>query len=746
MQKICLNGTWKLKGRPQAEDQTSFAIENIPAQVPGCVQLDLSANGFLPDDLYMGQNVLETEKYEEWEWWYERSFTAPEQRQNVYLVFEGVDCVAEYFVNGQRIGQSENMFIAHEFEVGPYLRDGENTLSVHIQSPIIAANCEDYTVNALINWGNDPVQTGIRKAPHSFGWDIMPRALTSGLWRDVTLEVRDRAFFSQLFFRTFSNRCLLLYELSCPWSELKGIEIEAFGSCGNDSHFHCKRKIKNSKVGAFDLEITNPKSWFPYGYGTPHIYDGVVRLTRDGELIHEEPISFGLRSVTLERTDTTDGKNGAFRFLVNDVEIMCKGSNWVPLDAFHSRDAERYDRALALVKDVGCNILRCWGGNVYEDHKFFDFCDRNGIMVWQDFAMACNTYPQNEKFKTLICQEVLSVVRKLRNHPSIILWAGDNEVDQMLDSCGMDPAMNSITREWIPEIIKLNDIGRPYLPSSPYYGPELYQGCPGLYPPENHLWGPRDYYKSNFYKENPAHFVSETGYHGCPSLESIQKFITPEHVWPYQNNAEWILHSSNQCGDPSRVMLMEKQVRQLFGTVPTDPEDYILASQISQAEAKKYFIERMRVGRPNKTGIIWWNLLDGWPQFSDAVVDYYFTKKLAYHYIKRSQAPFVIAADEIEHWNLRLFACNDTLTPMKGHFTVKDAISGQVLLESDFTAEKNASTPIGSLPVYYSEQKMLVIEWTANGTSGWNHYLCGYPPISLDFYKTVLEKFNLKES
>jgi beta-mannosidase len=239
--------------------------------------------------------------------------------------------------------------------------------------------------------------------------------------------------------------------------------------------------------------------------------------------------------------------------------------------------------------------------------------------------------------------------------------------------------------------------------------------------------------------------VSETGYHGCPSLESIKKFITPERVWPYKNNEEWILHSCDQGDWDFRVMLMEKQVAQLFGEVPQMPEEYILASQISQAEAKKYFIERVRVGRPHKTGIIWWNLLDGWPEMSDAVVDYYYEKKLAYHYIKRSQAPFAIVFDEIKNWNHPIYACNDTLCEVSGRFSVRDAETGEVLLERDFFAPANTSTEIARMPILYSEQRFLIIEWEANGEKGRNHYLSGYPAISFARYKSFLAGY-LKEN
>ena len=743
MKTVTLNGEWRLSGKPQESSEKPLVLK---AQVPGCVQLDLSREGYLPKDLYLGENIKETEKFEDWEWQYERTFTAPEERENVFMVFEGVDCIAEYFINGEKIGESENMLIEHEFEIGKYLKDGENTVTVNIKSSVVAAHYAEYDINSALSWGNKSTETALRRPPHSYGWDIMPRAVTAGLWRDVRLEVRDKIYFSQLFFKTSLNNCRIVYELNCKWSDFKNVELAFKGSCGEDSVFDIRFPVNHGKISGYGMEINNPKLWWPYGYGEPNIYDVTAQIYKDGELIHEEKTHFGLRTVTLDRTDTTDGKNGQFRFLINGVEIMCKGSNWVPMDAFHSRDAERYEKALELVKDIGCNILRCWGGNVYEDHEFFDFCDRNGIMIWQDFTMACRIYPETEDFKRLLFEEAVKVVRKLRNHPSIILWSGDNEVDQLISTI-YDPNQNTLTREVLPTAVRLNDFGRPYLASSPFVSTKVYESrngdainSPNL--PEDHLWGPRDYYKSDFYKQNMAHFVSETGYFGCPSLESLKKFITAEKLWPYYNS-EWILHSSDQDGNDFRVKQMEKQVKQLFGEIPQNPEDFIIASQISQAEAKKYFIERIRVGRPNKTGVIWWNLLDGWPQMSDAVVDYYYDKKIAYGYIKRSQAPFVIAADEISDWTLPIYACNDTLEKKSGSFTVKDAETDEVLFKSDFEIGANQSKLLTRRPIYYSDHKFLIFEWDANGEKGINHYLCGYPPFNLEKYKLLMQKYGL---
>jgi beta-mannosidase len=574
----------------------------------------------------------------------------------------------------------------------------------------------------------------------------MPRAVTAGLWRAVRLEVRDSIYFEQAYVNANREKCKLYFALSSDSADFSGIDVELSGSCG-DSNFTVSRRA-GWKCGIIEFSIDNPKIWFPYGYGEANVYGCKARIYKDGKLVHEENLSFGIREVVLDRKDPDEKGDGKFRLIINGTEIMCKGSNWVPLDAFHCRDKDRYGEALALVKDIGCNILRCWGGNVYEDHEFFDFCDRNGIMIWQDFAMACATYPETEEFMQNMKNEVTSTIRKLRCHPSIVIWAGDNEVDAFFPQ--YDPNKNKITRELIPDCIRDNDLGRPYLPSSPYISEKMYDAgvksqAYGSVLPEDHLWGPRDYFKSDFYKNNTAHFVSETGYHGCPSLESIKKFITPAKVWPYENNSEWILHSSDQKGNDFRVMLMEKQIRQLFGDVPTEAEEYILASQISQAEAKKYFIERMRVGRPDKTGIIWWNLLDGWPQMSDAVVDYYFTKKLAYHYIKRSQAPFVIAADELTNWGLPIYACNDTMEKKCGRLTVTDTSSGEIIYEGDFTAEINTATQIAKLPIYYSDKKVLIFEWRVDGERGFNHYLVGYPPFSLKDYTEIIKKYRLGE-
>lgn len=690
----------------------------------------------MPKDLFMGENIRELKKFERYEWWYETEFDAPEgaEKKKCALYFGGVDCFAEYWLNDEKIGESENMFIPVELDVTGKLMCGKNKLTIRIRSAIEEAMTEEFSTYSLY-YLSESVR--VRKAPHSYGWDIMPRAVTNGLWKDVELRIKSDYEIKQLFcyFTNVSEKKTdmhIHYELDAEDTEDMTVKVEAV--CGS-SRIEAEEKI-DFKAGRFMVyDVENPVLWWPYGYGEQSLYDTKVSFTKDGKEVAPETMKIGIRSVKLDRTDLTDGKNGNFEFLINGVPVMCKGSNWVPLDAFHSRDKDRYARALALVKDIGCNILRCWGGNVYEDKEFYDFCDENGIMIWQDFSMACNVYPQDEEFQKNMKKEADAVIKERRNHPSIILWSGDNECDESIFINGGDPNNNVITRTVLKRAVTDNDSQRPYLPSSPYFSEAMIASGSRDGMPEEHLWGPRDYYKSKFYTNSHCHFVSETGYHGCPSLKSIEKFIDKDHIWPIYNNPQWNLHSTDMQGRDDRVMLMEKQVRQLFGTMPDNIKDFIFASQVSQAEAKKFFIENIRVHRETKKGVIWWNLLDGWPQMSDAVVDYYFEKKLAYDFIKRSQQPFALMCGELNSWNIPVIASNDTLEEKRGKYTVKDIASGKLLLEGEFTVKANSNEELGKIPVMYSAKGMFLIEWEIDKERYINHYLYGMPGFDLEEYK-----------
>ena len=752
MKSISLNGKWKLtffkQGTYECTSPKALSALNltaIDAEVPGNVELDLSRAGYLPEDLFFGENILLTQEYESYEWWYETVFDTPAEASTrpVSLRFDGVDCFAQYWLNDVYLGESKNMLIPVSFDIGPHLRrNGKNILTVRIRSAVLEAQDTPYTIHSLASGedGNfDCVH--VRKAPHGYGWDIFPRAVSAGIWRGAALEIKDACEISQLFYYVLScdrtsAQLRFCYELEGGFSS--DMRIEITGRCG-DSTFTASSPLR-FKAGIVDLDISAPHLWWPYGYGEAALYQTSVRVYRGGALAAEKTLAVGVRTVELKRTDSTDGENGCFQFLINGVPVMCKGTNWVPLDAFHSRDAGRLDQALELLRESGCNMVRCWGGGVYEEDRFFDFCDENGVMVWQDFAMACHAYPQTDSFLAAMREEATSVVRRLRNHASLVLWCGDNECDQVIYRVGTDPNQNRITHETLPRVIYENDKNRPYLPSSPYIAPEIVREYGYSRIPEDHTWGPRDYYKSHYYTTFKAHFVSEVGYHGCPSPASIKKFISPSALWPITDNREWNLHSSDQRNRDHRVLLMERQIRQLFGEVPSTLEDFSLASQFSQAEAKKFFIESMRVRKPAAGGVIWWNLLDGWPQMSDAVVDYYFEKKIAFDYIKRAQAPFSIFIAEPEDWHIRVVAANDTLEKVSGSFSITDMDTQACLLSGDFSVDENGIASLGQLPFFYSDKGMLLIEWYIGGKRYFNHYLYGCPAFSFEQYKNWYEK------
>ena len=760
---MTLNGEWKLYYAPEREygnfdikELSSLGIPCISATVPGNVELDLSRAGILPEDLFKGMNITLAEKYEIYEWWYEKIFTAPtalDDEHRAMLHFGAVDCYAEYYLNGEMIGKSDNALIAHDFDVTDKLRYGEeNTLTVHISSALVKgseATTELFT--ALNSWSSHDIASAqVRKPPHCYGWDIMPRALSAGIWRNVELEYEEAYGFKYLYFNVvdISGDTAIIDFVFDTTLKPKDIycnhEITVEGVCG-DSSF---KKSFTVKIAAARLRfnVDGLKLWWPKNYGKPNMYDVTVTMARSdtGEILAKKTVRRGFRLLELKHSEKIE-EGGAFEFVINHKRIMAVGSNWVPMDVYHSRDKERYAKALELADDIGCNILRCWGGNVYEDHEFFDFCCEHGIMVWQDFSMACCVYPQNDEFKARLKKEVEWVINEYRDKACIVLWSGDNEVDQSIASLNANPDDYTITRELLPSIAKILDPRRPYLPSSPYMTGEVARLGRAFYA-EDHLWGPRDYYKSPYYTTSKAYFVSETGYHGCPGRKSIEKFIDKDFVWPYFDNEQWNLHSTDQNNSAHRVMLMHKQVEQIFDKVPDNLDDYALASQISQAEAKKFFIERVRKQMHRMGGVIWWNLMDGWPQMSDAVVDYYYEKKLAYDYIKRSSKPFMIMIDEFEAWRNNVIIANSTLTDISGSVRVRDVDSDNILFEKAFTAKANSNTTVGGIEIRCSKKGMLFIEWTLdNGECGFNTYLYGTPPYRLDDYKRYLDEIKKTE-
>ena len=805
-QLIDLNGKWELYIAPhnQVKDIVEWDFMNpdclckdteinvdfikIEAEVPGNFELDMQRAGLLPD-LFLGTNTLLCQQYENRHLWYVKEFTLDKLPEgDAFLRFEGIDTFAEIYFNDEFVDYSDNMLIEHEYIVNDYLNLGKNKIIVHIHPTVIAAR--EYEENALavgLPYNEDSLH--VRKAPYMFGWDIMPRTVSGGLWRGVSLIEKPKYRIEDFYlgvaqmnsndgWAQFSGQIRIHTEDDL----LLGYEAVVSGNCG-DSHFEEAVRFLGTTRN-FSFSNTNTKFWWPRGEGKQNLYDIEVKLYHNGELCDTYKTRTGFRQIELVRTSIVDKNgNGKFEFLINGKKVFIMGTNWVPLDAFPSQNEKRVIKALEMVEDIGCNMIRLWGGNIYESDTFYNWCDEHGIMLWHDFIMGCAYYPQYEEFCNKLRNEAIVAVKRLRDHASIVLWAGDNECDvfytyALKNGKRLDPNTNILTRKVLPEVLRIYDDFRPYLPSSPYVDETSFALIDKCRPAEDHLWGPRNYFKSDYYKNATALFASETGFHGCPSVESIKKFITPEKLWPIilpngRPNEDYIVHAASMetkhIGKYEyRIALMLRQVAVLFSDMPDgntgrataeESVDYFermktlfgdgeqalegiaKASQIFQAEAFKFMIERFRIRKATHGGLIWWNLLDGWPQISDAVVDYYFTKKLAYDFIKNSQQPLCLMFDEPDEENkLNLFVANEIPQDKTFSYKVIRINDNVVVCSNKATVAASGILQLDAVTVDPDKKEMFLIEWEYDGNTCYNHFVNNIRGIDFDTYIDFLNK------
>ncbi|MBR4940996.1 MAG: hypothetical protein IKZ19_03250 [Clostridia bacterium] len=588
-----LSGQWRLyleeneKADPALlsaadEAEISALCKNvICGTVPGNFELDLMAEGRLPD-LYFGDNTLKAQDLEYTHLWYCRDFETETVSGREILRFEGIDTVADVYLNGKKIGSCDNMFIAHEFAASS-LKPGKNSITVHISPAVLEArkriagaaseNALPYNFESLT----------VRKAAYMYGWDIMPRIVSAGIWKPVYLYTPAADRIDELYIRTqnasASHASMSAYvRLNASHDRLSDYALKLSGVCGKSS-FSVDCKLRHTEI-TVRFGIGNPMLWWPKNLGDPNLYRVTAELFYRGESVDKKELNVGIRTVSLKRSSYLDENgNGEFLFTVNGEPFFALGTNWVPTDSFPSRMSSRLAQNLRLLDDSGCNMVRCWGGGIYEDDEFFDFCDSHGIALWQDFMMGCAIYPQTDDFARRLFAEAESVIKRLRGHACLFCWAGDNECDQSRTWGGsLDPNESVPTRVTIPRALQIHDPWRDYIPSSPYIDSEAFRTGNANRLPEDHLWGPRDYYKGDYYKNASAIFASETGYHGCPSPKSIKKFISEDHLSPAPYDRQWLVHASSMEASGSgpydyRIKLMSDQVKVLFVSVPEDLSD-----------------------------------------------------------------------------------------------------------------------------------------------------------------------------
>ena len=758
---VSLDGKWKLDYWPQPDSGAVRTLEipahrTVEAIVPGNCELDLVRAGALPDP-EVGLNAMKLRPYEGYQWLYTREFTVgtPKKDSRSVLVFEGIDTLADVFVNGRKVGETDNMLIPHEFDVTDVLQTGGNTVQVLIRSAAVEAQFASlgelgYSLGG-VNLGDGEI---FRKAAHMGGWDIFPRVYAAGLWRSVRIESRPPVRIDEPVWivsgldpkngiATLYGRC----RVQAPHRYVGRARFRYTLSKGGRKIAVQEQPFNGYHTQMYPWRVEGIECWWPRGMGRPTLYDAKIELlSPEGDLLAANETRIGFRSVKLIREDYRSERSaGEFLFVINGEPCYIRGANWVPVDAFHSRDEARLEETLEMFRDLNCNMVRVWGGGVYESDRFFDWCDANGMMVWQDFMMGCSVFPQTDAFAKEIDAEVRSVVKRLRNRASLVLWCGNNENDLAVKwgnppEFVRDPNRDRISRQVIPNVLFDMDIARPYLPSSPYVSPDVFAGK--ATPSEDHLWGERAYYKVPFYTNAVCKFASEMGYHGCPNRESLERMMTRACVYPWTNadgkdfrwNDEWQFKASNPFLDPGlylskRNSLMTNQVKIVFGDIPMDLDDFIFASQFVQAEAMKTFVELFRSQKfTKKNGLIWWNVRDGWPQISDAVVDYYGGKKRAYFAIRNSQHDQLVMVRD-DH---KVVAVNDTLSPVGGKVKIVDRESGKVLLEKSYSVPANAAAEIGVIA--WSGRGILDIAYEQGGEEHTNWFLFGEPPFD---FKTV---------
>ncbi|MGI5869460.1 MAG: glycosyl hydrolase 2 galactose-binding domain-containing protein [Kiritimatiellia bacterium] len=770
---LSLNGDWKLEYWQQASAEEAVReladvpkdARSVKATVPGNCELDLVNAGLLPP-METGMNVRMLRAYEGHQWLYTKTFPCPERQPGTRqeLVFGGIDTFADVFLNGTKLGSVENMLIPHRFDVTNVLQPGENVVQVLIRSAFLESQL--YDVGVLGYHMNVADGEPIRKASHMGGWDIFPRIYCAGLWRDVSLvsvppvSIGNVAWMFGDFNPDFTKcNAKVQFRVKGP------IEAFAWGNkvrltlSRNGKTRHAAEKEYVAVQNELRFNLDKPDLWWPRGMGEAALYDATIEVVADGgAVLANDTRKVGIRLVALERDDIhSKERPGQFLFRVNGEPCYIRGSNWVPVDAFPSRQAARIVPTLEMFEDLNCNMVRIWGGGVYEPDLFFDWCDAHGLMVWQDFMTGCAVFPQDDRYAALTAEEVKAVVLRLRNRPSLVLWSGNNENDgagsfgwNSLREFKQDCNRDRNSRRTIPGVLFEYDITRPYLPSSPYESPDVRAGK--ARPSELHLWGPREYYKTPFYIDSFCWFASEMGYHGCPSRASLETMMTKDRVYPWKGkpaafekdhrrldwNDEWRLKASNPymkgSGLWTRNDLMTNQIRLMFGGVDTDFDTFIEQSQFVQAEAMKTFCEVFRSRKFTRAnGLIWWNVRDGWPQLSDAVADYYGGKKRAYHALKNAQQDQIVCiVDDHTAW-----AINDAPRAVQGTVKMTDAESGDVLLERTFDIPANGKRALGTIP--FAGQGVVLIDATLDGKPYRNHFLHGEPPFDYRQIKGWME-------
>jgi beta-mannosidase len=524
------------------------------------------------------------------------------------------------------------MFIPCRIDVTSML-EKKNRLAVCLASPHLSPDL----TSSFPTEGWPPKQRLFtRKAQSCYGWDIAPRLVTCGIWKPVSVTVTDTLEIRNVNIQTKSlddgsAEIEILAEIqnhkSSPVSTMLTVTVD-----GSTVELPAECIDEFTGVAHF-LTVQEPRLWWPHDHGNPELYDISIQLICSGNVMDEYTGRFGIRTVELIQEDQSEGKQSFF-FKINNKPVFMKGMNWTPADAIYTRiTRERYVKLLETAKDVHINALRVWGGGIYEHDVFYEFCDENGILVWQDFMFACGTYPQDEWFLNKAKEEAEYVIKRLRIHPSIFVWCGDNENDWLSDKYGVDDYIsNPLSKKVLSSAVKEFSPYTPYVPSSPFSIQSDDQNSPDE--GDVHLWAHGTSYKDDFYLKCFPRMVTEMGHIALPDMEVIKRFIPEDSTWPIFNDA-WRMHSTDPRGtlEYRRLESLFKSIEAQRWEKPGTVKDLIEKTQKLQADATRTWIRHFS-SIPECWGIFLWNLADCWPQVSDAYIAYPFNPKPAFEVVK----------------------------------------------------------------------------------------------------------------
>jgi len=691
MKTIDLGGTWRYRAidRYRTLPKSNRSVLRwMNGTVPGTVHTDLLANRKLPDPFYRMQET-DVQWVDSQQWVYRRLFTVPKSflgERRIDLVAGGLDTYAMIICNGHVVEATENMFVEHRISLKEYLREGENAIEIHFDSPAVRSKAKEKEHGPL-RVVLEPHRVYVRKAQYSFSWDWGPKLTTSGIWRNISLEGYSAGRLADPCVKVISataGEAVLSVSAMVVRTGRQRLALRTFigGHGWNDERV---TEVSGSRV-EFTLRVPRPKLWWPNGYGGQPLYAALFTLLAGEEVLQEREIRFGIRTVRLVQEADREGRS--FILEINGKRIFCKGADWIPSDTFIPRiKGSTYTTLLTMAQDAHMNMIRVWGGGIYEQEVFYETCDRLGLMVWQDFMFACGEYPEVSWFLRLVRDEAEKAVRRLRNHPSVVLWCGNNECEWLF--CTENPEKGpddmrgaKIFRDILPEVVRREDGTRPYWRSSPFG-----TGFPNDESNGNHhQWHVWSYWKDYpEYENDRARFVTEFGFQAPANRTTMEAVTVKADRHPQSKVME---HHNKQVEGPERLM----RFLAAHHTLPVSFNDFLLKGQLVQAEALKCAAEHWRRRKFMTAGVLFWQLNDCWPVSSWAVIDSALRPKAAYYFARRFFAPVLVSFRK-DPRGLELWVTSDQMKVLRGDLKVTvRSFSGQVA----WTSKAKLSLPSNS--------------------------------------------------